>query len=106
MTLQVVGALSVGVAHEAVATLINMTREIENTVVPTTRTFMCRHRRSRKSVKPLLRSWRNELLENSSARECEVPTWDRVVAVSLVSGGCDLVVPTPRHPENGEKTQE
>ena len=49
MTLQVVGALSVGVAHKAVATLMNMTREIENTVVPTTRTFMCRHRIEKKA---------------------------------------------------------
>ena len=48
MTLQVVGALSVAVAHEAVATLINMTCEIENTVVPTTRTFMCRHQKIEK----------------------------------------------------------
>ena len=61
MTLQVVGALSVGVAHEAIATLMNMTREIENIVVPTTRTFMCRHRGSRKSVKQLVRSWRDEV---------------------------------------------
>ena len=29
--------------------------------------------------------------------------WDSVVAVSIVSGGCDLVVPTPRHPREWRK---